>query len=183
MTAIAQSVPIGELLREWRRRRRMTQLDLALAANVSARHLSFLETGRSRPSSEMVLHLCEQLDVPLRERNDLLLAAGFAPAYGEGSLRDAPMSVVGDAVRAILDAHDPFPAVAVDRHWDLVDGNRAVGLLTASCAAHLLEPPVNVLRLSLHPDGMAPGSPTWRSGGRTCWNDSTTRSGQPTTAF
>jgi transcriptional regulator with XRE-family HTH domain len=147
---------VGELVRSWRQRRRLSQLDLASAADVSSRHLSFIETGRSRPTSRMLLRLAEHLDVPLRERNTLLLAGGFAPAYPEQPLGGAPMAAVNDAIERVLAAHDPYPAVVVDRHWELVAANDAVGLLTAGCAAHLLEPPVNVLRLSLHPDGMAP---------------------------
>lgn len=148
---------VGPLLRDWRQRRRLSQLDLALEAGVSTRHLSFVETGRSRPSAEMVLHLAEQLDVPLRERNQMLLAAGHAPAYGQRDLDEPAMGPVREALDRVLDAHDPFPAVAVDRHWGLVAANRALGLLIAGVAPHLLEPPVNVLRLTLHPDGMAPG--------------------------
>jgi transcriptional regulator with XRE-family HTH domain len=147
---------IGPLLRRWRDQRRLSQMELALEAEVSTRHLSFVETGRSKPSREMVVRLAEHLDVPLRERNELLLAAGYAPAYPESSLEDAEMGQVRDAVRRLLAAHEPYPAVAVDRRWELVDGNAGVALITAGCAAHLLEPPVNALRLSLHPEGMAP---------------------------
>lgn len=147
--------PVGVLLRHWRERRRMSQLDLATRTDVSARHVSFVETGRSRPTRAMLLKLSEQLEIPLRERNSLLLAGGFAPAYPQHRLSDVPMAAVSDAIRVILDAHSPYPAVVVDRHWNMVDGNDGVALFTAGCAAHLLEPPVNVLRLSLHPDGMA----------------------------
>jgi transcriptional regulator with XRE-family HTH domain len=147
--------PVGALLRRWRERRRLTQLDLSLRADVSARHLSFVETGRAKPTSSMILLLSEHLDVPLRERNTLLLAGGYAPAYPQHGLGDAPMAAISEAITAILTAHQPYPAVVIDRQWELVDANRAVGLLTAGAAAHLLEPPVNVLRLSLHPDGMA----------------------------
>ena len=131
-------------------------MELALEAEVSTRHLSFVETGRARPSREMVVRLAEHLDVPLRERNALLLAAGYAPAYPESSLEDAELGQVREAIRRLLVAHEPFPAVAVDRRWELVDGNAGVPLITAGAAAHLLEPPVNALRLSLHPEGMAP---------------------------
>jgi transcriptional regulator with XRE-family HTH domain len=148
--------PVGALLRRWRERRRLTQLDLSLRAEVSARHLSFVETGRAKPTSSMILLLSEHLDVPLRERNMLLLAGGYAPAYPQHGLGDAPMAAISEAITAILAAHQPYPAVVIDRQWELVDANQAVGLLTAGAAAHLLEPPVNVLRLSLHPDGMAP---------------------------
>jgi transcriptional regulator with XRE-family HTH domain len=147
---------VGALLRRWRDQRRLSQMELALEADVSTRHLSFVETGRSKPSREMVVKLAEHLDVPLRERNQLLLAAGYAPAYPESSLEDAELSQVREAVRRLLVAHEPFPAVAVDRRWELVDGNAGVALITAGAAAHLLEPPVNALRLSLHPEGMAP---------------------------
>ncbi|MFC4785031.1 helix-turn-helix domain-containing protein [Nocardioides sp. MAHUQ-72] len=151
-----QRPPVGHLLRSWRQRRRLTQLDLALSSQVSARHLSFVETGRSRPTREMILHLSETLDVPLRQRNELLLAGGFAPAYPEHQLADAPMAAISDAINRILDAHDPYPAVVVDRHWELVAANRATALLLDGVAGHLLEPPANVLRLSLHPEGLAP---------------------------
>jgi transcriptional regulator with XRE-family HTH domain len=134
----------------------MSQLELALEAGVSARHLSFLETGRSRPSAEMVLQLAETLDVPLRERNGLLLAAGFAPAYGQRDLAEPEMTPVREAIGRVLRGHEPYPAVVVDRHWGMIAGNRSVPMLTAGVAPHLLEPPVNVLRVSLHPEGMAP---------------------------
>jgi transcriptional regulator with XRE-family HTH domain len=146
----------GELLRQWRRRRGLSQLALAGAADVSARHLSFVETGRSRPSRALLLRLSEHLDVPLRDRNALLLAAGLAPAYPERGLAEPPMAAVADAVARILAAYEPCPALVVDRHWELVDANAAVARLTAGCAPALLEPPCNVLRLCLHPDGLAP---------------------------
>jgi transcriptional regulator with XRE-family HTH domain len=149
-------VSVGPLIRTWRTRRRLSQLDLALEANVSARHLSFVETGRSRPSETMVLHLAETLDVPLRERNRLLLAAGYAPVFSQHTLEDAELQPVKAALEQLLAAHEPFPAVVVDRAWNLVAGNSAVAMLTAGVAEHLLEPPVNVLRLALHPEGMAP---------------------------
>ena len=157
---------VGHLLRSWRQRRRLTQLDLASSSQVSTKHLSFVETGRARPTREMILHLCESLDVPLRHRNELLLAGGFAPAFPEHGLTDAPMAAISDAVNRILDAHDPYPAVVVDRHWELVAANQAAGLLMEGSAGHLLEPPANVLRLSLHPDGLAPrivNLPAWRA--------------------
>ena len=146
----------GELLREWRERRRLSQMDLALEADVSTRHLSFVETGRSAPSRDMVLRLAEHLDVPLRERNHLLLAAGFAPVYGERGIDTPEMAPVREALRRLLAGHEPYPALVVDRHWNLVDGNRGIALLTAAAAPALLRPPVNALRLALHPDGMAP---------------------------
>ncbi|MGI8711937.1 MAG: helix-turn-helix domain-containing protein [Solirubrobacteraceae bacterium] len=157
---------VGPLLREWRQRRRLSQLDLALEADVSSRHLSFLETGRSRPSAEMVVHLAEQLDIPLRERNHLLLAAGYAPAYAQHDLAAPEMGPVRDALDQLLEAHHPYPAVVIDSHWGLVSTNDAITLLTDGVAPHLLEPPANVLRLSLHPDGMAPritNLAQWRS--------------------
>lgn len=157
MTAASpRTAAVGELLRDWRRRRRMTQLDLALEAGVSARHLSFVETGRSRPSAEMVLTLAEHLDVPLRDRNGLLLAAGYAPVYGQRGLDEPEMGPVRAALDQVLKGHEPYPAVVVDRHWGMVAGNSAIALLTAGVAPELLEPPVNVLRVTLHPDGMAP---------------------------
>jgi transcriptional regulator with XRE-family HTH domain len=147
---------VGDLLRAWRQRRRLTQLDLANASRVSTRHLSYIETGRARPTPTMILGLAEQLDVPLRERNRMLLAAGHAPAYAEHELSSAPLAAVCAAITALLRGHEPFPAVVLDRAWDLVDANDAARLLMAGAAPHLLEPPVNLMRLSLHPDGMAP---------------------------
>ncbi|MEU4423846.1 helix-turn-helix transcriptional regulator [Actinoplanes sp. NPDC024001] len=147
---------VGQLLRTWRDDRRMSQLDLSARAGVSTRHLSFVETGRSRPTSEMILRLAEELDVPLRARNQLLLAGGYAPAYPESDLDATPLSTVLAALRTVLTGHEPCPAVLVDQHWTMVDANGAVARFTAGCAPHLLEPPVNVLRLALHPDGMAP---------------------------
>lgn len=134
----------------------MSQLDLALEANVSTRHLSFVETGRARPSRDMVLHLSDRLEVPLRERNTMLVAAGYAPVFGHRTLDDPEMFAVRMAVDLVLTGHDPFPALAVDRHWSLVAANEAVPPLLAGIAPKLLAPPVNVLRLSLHPDGLAP---------------------------
>ena len=151
-----QPVQVGRLLRSWRERRRLSQLDLSLQADVSTRHLSYVETGRSRPTSSMILHLSDRLEIPLRERNALLLAGGYAPAFPESALDAPPMSAVNDAINAVLEGHSPYPAIVVDRHWELVAGNDAIGILTAGAAAFLLEPPVNVLRLSLHPEGMAP---------------------------
>jgi transcriptional regulator with XRE-family HTH domain len=146
----------GALLREWRVRRRMSQLDLASEAEISQRHLSFLESGRAKPSRDMVLHLADQLEIPLRERNHLLLAAGFAPRYGERDLDDPSLAAAREAVRLVLKGHEPNPAVAIDRHWTLVDANAAIAPLLADIAdPQLLQPPVNVLRLSLHPQGLA----------------------------
>jgi len=147
--------PVGELLRQWREHRRLSQLGLALEAEISARHLSFVETGRSLPSREMILRLADYLEVPLRERNHLLLAAGYAPVYAETEL-DAPrMLAVREAVRQILSGHEPYPAVVVDGRWNLVDANASVAMVTGDVPPELLAPPVNVLRASLHPDGMA----------------------------
>jgi transcriptional regulator with XRE-family HTH domain len=156
MSLTAERTGAGPLLREWRRRRGLSQMALALDAGVSTRHLSFVETGRSRPSADMVLLLAEQLDVPLRERNQLLLAAGHAPVYGQHELEAPEMGPVREALDRVLAGHEPYPALVVDRHWGLVAGNRPLGLLTEGCAEHLLEPPVNVLRLALHPEGLAP---------------------------
>jgi len=153
---VADRPRIGTLLRDWRVRRRMSQQDLALEAGVSARHVSFVETGRSKPSADMVIQLAEHLEVPLRDRNTLLLAAGFAPAYAQRDLDEPEMGPVRQAIDRVLRGHEPYPAVVVDRHWGLVAANRAVPLLIGGAADHLLEPPVNVLRLSLHPEGMAP---------------------------
>lgn len=148
--------PVGDLLREWRQRRRLSQLDLALDAEISARHLSFLETGRSRPSRDMVLNLAERLDVPLRDRNLLLHAAGFAPVFPERPLTDPALQVARHAIDQVLAGHEPFPALAVDRHWTLIAANATTQRLMSGVAAKLLEPPVNVLRVSLHPEGLAP---------------------------
>ncbi|HWV79927.1 MAG TPA: helix-turn-helix transcriptional regulator [Hyphomicrobiaceae bacterium] len=146
----------GTLLRTWRQRRRMSQLELALEAEVSQRHLSFVESGRSAPSRDMILHLAERLSIPLRERNILLVAAGFAPIYQERSLDDPALAAQREAIDLVLKSHEPFPALAVDRYWTLVAANAAIGPLIAGIDAKLLEPPLNVLRLSLHPQGMAP---------------------------
>lgn len=148
---------VGSLLRDWRQRRRLSQMDLANEAAVSARHLSFVETGRSKPSPELVMHLAEHLDVPLRDRNALLLAAGYAPRYAQTPLDASEMAPVRAALDAILAGHNPFPAIVVDRHWDLVTANEsAMALLTQGVPDQLLAPPVNAIRVSLHPDGLAP---------------------------
>jgi transcriptional regulator with XRE-family HTH domain len=159
-------VHAGDLIREWRQRRRLSQLDLAIAANVSSRHLSFVETGRSRPTSDMILHLAEHLDVPLRDRNALLLAGGFAPAYPERGLGEPELKAIQQALGRVLTSHEPYPAVVVNRWWELVDANSGIAQFTRHVSSALLEPPVNVLRLSLHPDGMAPrivNLPEWRA--------------------
>jgi transcriptional regulator with XRE-family HTH domain len=157
VAVLPQPPRVGELLRSWRQRRRVSQFELSLDSAVSARHLSFIETGRARPSREMVLHLAERLDVPLRERNGLLLAAGYAPTYAERSLDDPDMSAARDALQLFLGAHDPYPAVAVDGGWNLVAANDSLGIVLEGVAPWLLEPPANALRITLHPDGMAPG--------------------------
>jgi transcriptional regulator with XRE-family HTH domain len=152
----SQLRPFGEHLRTWRQRRRMSQLDLASEADISTRHLSFVETGRAAPSREMVLRLAERLDVPLRERNALLVAAGYAPMYRERALDDPALGAARAAVQLILRSHEPYPALAVDRHWNLVAHNAVVPRLLAGLDPALLAPPPNVLRLSLHPQGLAP---------------------------
>jgi transcriptional regulator with XRE-family HTH domain len=152
----SSSHAFGALLREWRQRRHLSQLALALEAGVSQRHLSFVESGRARPSREMVLQLARHLDVPLREQNGLLLSAGYAPVFSERSLDDPSLVAARRAVERVLEGHEPFPALAVDRHWTLVAANRAVAPFLVGVAPELLAPPVNVLRLSLHPEGLAP---------------------------
>jgi transcriptional regulator with XRE-family HTH domain len=148
--------PVGDLLRDWRLRRHLSQLDLATGAEISARHVSFMENGRARPSREMLLRLSDHLAVPLRERNHLLLAAGYAPVYPERSLDDPAMQSAREVVELVLAGHEPFPALAIDARWTLVAANRAVAILLEGIAPALLDPPVNVLRLALHPDGLAP---------------------------
>jgi transcriptional regulator with XRE-family HTH domain len=144
----------------------MSQLDLSLEADISTKHLSFLETGRSQPSRDMVLLLAEQLEIPLRERNVLLVAAGYAPVFAERRLEDPALQAARKAVDLVLAGHEPYPALAVDRHWTLIAANGAVGRLIGGADASLLQPPVNVLRLSLHPKGLAPriaNLPEWRA--------------------
>jgi transcriptional regulator with XRE-family HTH domain len=146
----------GALLREWRQRRRMTQLDLALQAEISPRHLSFIETGRAQPSREMLMHLSEELQIPLRERNELLVCAGFAPVFRQRPLDDPSLVPAREAIRIVLEAHKPFPAFALDRHWNIVASNGALPQLYEGVAPELLRAPVNALRMSLHPSGLAP---------------------------
>jgi transcriptional regulator with XRE-family HTH domain len=148
--------PVGDLLREWRQRRRLSQLELACDAEISTRHLSFVETGRAQPSREMILHLSAQLSIPMRERNILLVAAGFAPMFPERPLEDPAFQSARKAIDLVLESQKPFPAFAIDRHWTLVASNGALPEIYAGVAAHLLRPPMNALRLSLHPDGLAP---------------------------
>src|SRR5262245_43665068 len=144
-----QKIPFGVLLRRWREKRHMTQIDLALAADSSTKHLSCLETGKAHPSREMVIRLAEYLDVPLRDRNTLLLAAGFAPAFLRRSI--AGLEAARSAIDRILQAHKPYPAFAVDRHWNVVLSNSALPQLYEGCSPELLRPPVNAMRLILHP--------------------------------
>jgi transcriptional regulator with XRE-family HTH domain len=151
-----QDLAFGVLLRDWRQRRRLSQLALAGDADISTRHLSFLESGRATPSRDMVVRLAEQLDVPLRERNRWLLAAGFAPLYPERALEDAALQSALLAVDRVLQAHGPFPGLAVDRHWTMVRANRVVAPLLGGAAPSLLTPPINVIRLTLHPQGLWP---------------------------
>jgi transcriptional regulator with XRE-family HTH domain len=183
MTTLARSSratpAVGQLLREWRERRRISQLDLSIQADISARHLSFVETGRSQPTSGMILRLSEQLDVPLRERNALLLAGGYAPAYPEHSLDEPELARLRVALRQILTGHEPYPALVVNRWWEMLDGNAAVAVLTEGCDPVLLMPPVNALRVSLHPGGMHPASPLCLSGGHISSNDCTAKSRPP----
>jgi transcriptional regulator with XRE-family HTH domain len=158
---------IGDHVREWRQHRRLSQLDFALDVEISQKHLSFIESGRSVPSRDMVLRLAAQLDVPLRERNLMLLAAGYAPVFRERSLDDPALASARSAIDLVLKGHEPFPALAIDRKWTLVAANAALPPLLAIVADRsLLEPPVNVLRLSLHPGGLAPhivNLPEWRA--------------------
>jgi transcriptional regulator with XRE-family HTH domain len=149
-------IHIGEHLREWRQRRHLSQLDLAGDAEISARHLSFVETGRSAPSREMVLKLAERLDVPLRERNVLLVAAGFAPAFPQRALDDPALKSAREAINLVLKAHEPNPALAYDRHWNLVSANRMLAPILEGVPPKLLSPPLNILRLAFHPEGLAP---------------------------
>jgi transcriptional regulator with XRE-family HTH domain len=147
--------PVGELLRGWRERRRLSQLELANRVEVSTRHVSFVETGRSKPSREMVLRLAEQLDVPLRDRNQLLLAGGYAPIYSEASLHSPSMLAIRTTLRRLLEAHEPYPALVVDRWWNIVESNAGIAIFTADVDEKLLQAPINALRLTLHPDGLA----------------------------
>ncbi|WP_376984760.1 helix-turn-helix domain-containing protein [Bosea sp. R86505] len=154
-----RSAAIGPLIRDWRQQRRLSQLELALEAEISQKHLSFVESGRSQPSRDMVLLLAEHLGVPLRERNTLLLAAGYAPVYLERALEDPALQAAKAAVDLVLTGHEPYPALAVDRHWTLLAANAAVAPLLALVGdADLLRPPTNVLRLALHPGGLAPAT-------------------------
>jgi transcriptional regulator with XRE-family HTH domain len=159
--APSMSRTVGDMLREWRQRRRMSQLLLASEADISTRHLSFVESGRALPSREMIMHLAERLDVPLRARNSLLVAAGYAPLYRERPLSDPQLGAAREAVDLVLKGHEPFPALAIDRHWTIVAMNHALAPLMTSAKPALLEAPVNVLRLSMHPDGIASQIVNW----------------------
>lgn len=154
--ATASADLVGSHIRTWRARRRLSQLDLALDAEISARHLSFIETGRSRPSRAMLLRLAERLRIPPRERNVLLVAGGFAPALPARTLDDPALAAARQAVDKVLAAYEPYPALAIDLHWNLVAANAGIAPFLADVAPHLLQPPLNVLRLSLHPEGLAP---------------------------
>src|SRR5271155_111739 len=151
MATTASPTPIGDMLRSWRQRRNLSQLALALNADVSARHVSFLETGRARPSREMASRLAEELQIPLRERNALLLAAGYAPLYSDRSLDSPPMDIVRQAIDRFLRAHEPYPALVVDRHHNLLSSNDALAQLLHGVDPELLEPPANAMRIALHP--------------------------------
>src|SRR2546421_5572326 len=155
MAAVSSHARVGSLLRKWREQRQLSQLSLALNAGISARHLSFVETGRSKPGREMLLRITEQLDIPLRERNELLLAAGHAPAFPERSLQDQELAPVREALDLILRGHEPYPAVVVDRGWNLVAANAPMMILGEWVDPALLEAPVNVMRVGLHPRGLA----------------------------
>lgn len=154
--SLVESKKVGELLREWRTRRRLSQLDLALDAEISSKHLSFLETGRAQPSRDMILRLAEEMKIPLRERNLLLTAGGFAAVFPGRPLDDESLTAARKVVELILTRLEPNPALAVDRHWTLVSANKAINFLLSKVDASMLAPPVNVLRLSLHPNGLAP---------------------------
>jgi transcriptional regulator with XRE-family HTH domain len=156
MTTVATDTGVGPLLRGWREQRRLSQLELALRADSSARHISFVETGRSRPSEEMILRLAEHLDVPMRERNTLLLAAGYAPRYAESTLDEPRLETLREGIEQLLAGYDPYPALVVDGTYTVVAANRGIGMLMAGLPEHLLTPPLNAMRITLHPEGLAP---------------------------
>ncbi|MET9921354.1 helix-turn-helix transcriptional regulator [Streptomyces sp. NPDC006435] len=156
MTTVALDTGVGPLLRSWREQRRISQLELALRADSSARHISFIETGRSRPSEEMVLRLAEHLEIPVRERNALLVVAGYAPRYAHTPLDDPAMGALREGVERLLEGYEPYPALVLDGRYDVVAANRAVAMLLDGVAEHLLVPPLNVMRITLHPEGLAP---------------------------
>jgi transcriptional regulator with XRE-family HTH domain len=150
------TIPVGQQIRQWRERRRLSQMQLALDADISTRHLSFIETGRSQPSTGTIERLADQLEIPFRSRNGLLTAAGFAPRHAERLLSDPDMAQAQVAIGHILKGHEPFPAIAVDRHWNMIAANDAISFFTEQISPVLLEPPINVLKLALHPEGLAP---------------------------
>ncbi|KUJ70840.1 XRE family transcriptional regulator [Streptomyces albus subsp. albus] len=156
MTTLAVAPGVGTLLREWRDRRRISQLELALRADSSARHISFIETGRSRPSQEMVLRLADHLEVPVRERNALLIAAGYAPYYPETALDSPAMGMLRAGLERLLRGYDPYPAIVVDGQYNIIAANDGITALLDGVAPHLLEPPLNAMRITLHPEGLAP---------------------------
>ncbi|MFI9628554.1 helix-turn-helix domain-containing protein [Streptomyces sp. NPDC052042] len=166
MTTVAPDTGVGPQLRRWREQRRISQLELALRADSSARHISFIETGRSRPSEEMVLRLADHLDVPVRERNALLVMAGYAPRYPQTSFDDPVLGPVREGMERLLRGYDPYPALVVDGMYDVVAANRGIEMLLEGVAGHLLVPPLNAMRLTLHPEGLAPrirNLPEWRA--------------------
>lgn len=156
MTTVALDTGVGPLLRSWRQQRRISQLELALRADSSARHISFIETGRSRPSEEMILRLADHLDIPVRERNALLVVAGYAPRYAETALDDPAMGALRDGMEQLLQGYDPYPALVVDGTYTVVAANQGIAMLLEGVAEHLLAPPLNAMRLTLHPQGLAP---------------------------
>jgi transcriptional regulator with XRE-family HTH domain len=155
VSVAVETAPVGAMLRTWRERRRFSQQELSNRSRVSTRHLSRVETGKAHPTPEMLMHLSNNLDVPLRDRNRLLLAAGYAPRYQDRQLDDVSLALVMDGLRRLLDAHLPYPALLLDDYWDIVDANAAVDRLLTGCAPELLEPPINVVRVCLHPGGLA----------------------------
>ncbi|MFE7266028.1 helix-turn-helix domain-containing protein [Streptomyces sp. NPDC057592] len=156
MTTVAIDTGVGPLLRSWREQRRISQLELALRADSSARHISFIETGRSRPSEEMILRLAEHLDIPVRERNALLLVGGYAPRYAQTAFDDPALGALREGMDRLLQAYEPYPALVVDGTYDVVAANRGMAMLMDPVAEHLLVPPLNAMRLTLHPEGLAP---------------------------
>ncbi|MDQ0792891.1 helix-turn-helix domain-containing protein [Streptomyces sp. B1I3] len=166
MTTVALDTGVGPLLRGWREQRRISQLELALRADSSARHISFVETGRARPSEEMILRLAEHLDVPVRERNALLVVAGYAPRFGQTALDDPAMDAVREALERLLQGYEPYPALVVDATYTVVAANRGMQLLLEGVSPELLAPPLNAMRITLHPMGLAPrilNLPEWRA--------------------
>ncbi|MFI6725740.1 helix-turn-helix transcriptional regulator [Streptomyces sp. R-74717] len=156
MTTVALDTGVGPLLRSWREQRRISQLELALRADSSARHISFIETGRSRPSEDLILRLAEHLDIPVRERNALLVVAGYAPRYAQTALDDPALGALREGMERLLQGYDPYPALVVDGMYNVVAANRGIAMLLEGVAGHLLAPPLNAMRLTLHPEGLAP---------------------------